>query len=68
MPKAFRFEGREVMIEKRGDEVVLKPVPTPKFKTMEEVAKFLAEKYPDAESFPDAPPRPKEHERPILEW
>ncbi len=68
LPKAFRFEGGEVIIEKRGDEVVLKPVPVPKFKTMEEVAKFLADKFPDSESFPDAPSRPKEHERSILKW
>lgn len=70
LPKAFRFEGGEVIIEKRGDEVVLKPVPKgfSQLKTMGDVARYMAEKYPDAESFPDAPPRAKEHERPILEW
>lgn len=26
LPKAFRFSGSEVLIEKRGDKVVLRPV------------------------------------------
>ena len=67
LPKAFRFEGKEVLIEKRGDEVVLKPVPVPKFCSFTEIAHFLAEKFPDAGDFPEPPPRPESHERPILE-
>jgi antitoxin VapB len=68
LPKAFRFEGTEVFIEKRDDEVVLKPVPLPKFRTFSEIACYLAEKFPDAGDFPEPPPRPTKHERPILEF
>jgi antitoxin VapB len=68
LPKPFRFQGTEVLIERRGDEVVLKPVPEPKLRTFAEIARHLAEKYPDAENFPEPPPRPKKHERPILEF
>jgi len=65
LPKAFRFKGTEVMIEKRGDEVILKPM-RPKFKTLNDVARYLAKKYPGGADFPDIP-RPKEHERPIID-
>ncbi len=68
LPKAFRFEGSEVLIEKHGNGVVLKPVPVPKFRTFAEIARYLAEKFPDATGFRDPPLRPKKHERPILEW
>ncbi len=68
LPKAFRFEGSEVLIEKRGKEVVLKSKPKPKFKTLNDVARYFAENFPEAGDFPDPPPRPKHHERPILEW
>jgi antitoxin VapB len=67
LPKAFRFEGSEVLIEKHGDEVVLKPVTLPKFRDFAEIARHLAEKFPDAADFPEPPPRPSAHERPILE-
>ena len=67
LPKAFRFDGSEVLIEKHGDEVVLKPVPVPKFRTFAEIGAYLAEKFPDASDFPEPPPRPTEHERPIPE-
>lgn len=67
LPKAFRFEGTEVLVEKHGDEVVLKPVPIPKFRTFAEIGAYLAEKFPDAGDFPEPPPRPAEHERPIPE-
>ncbi len=70
LPKAFRFEGTEVLIEKRDDAVILRPAkpPMPEFRTLGDVARYFAEKYPDAANFPDPPPRPKKHERPILEW
>jgi antitoxin VapB len=48
LPKAFRFEGTEVIIEKQGDAVVLKPKRRPKFKTLNEVARYSAKKYPGA--------------------
>ncbi|HSJ02725.1 MAG TPA: AbrB/MazE/SpoVT family DNA-binding domain-containing protein [Verrucomicrobium sp.] len=68
LPKAFRFEGDEVQIERHGNEIVLKPIPKPKFRTFTEIAQYLAEKYPDAADFPEPPPRPAAHERPILEF
>jgi len=68
LPKAFRFEGSEVLIEKHGEAVILKPVPAPKFRSFTEIARYLAEKFPDAEDFPEPPPRPASHERPILEF
>ena len=67
LPKAFRFDTTEVIIEKHGDEVVLKPIPLPKFRDFAEIAHHLAERFPDAEDFPEPPPRPSAHERPILE-
>jgi antitoxin VapB len=68
LPRAFRFAGKEVLIEKRGDEVVLKPIPAQQFRTFAEIARFLAEKFPDAGDFPEPPPRPVAHERPIPEF
>lgn len=68
LPKAFRFEGSEVLIEKNGDEVILKPVPSQKFRDFTDIARYLAEKFPDPGAFPEPPPRPNEHERPISEF
>lgn len=68
LPRAFRFEGSEVVIEKHGDAVVLKPVPVPRFRSFVEIARYLAEKFPDAGEFPAPPPRPLSHERPIIEF
>jgi antitoxin VapB len=68
LPKAFRFEGSEVLIEKHGDEVVLKPIPVPAFRTFAEIAQHLAERFPEATDFPEPPPRPATHERPIVEF
>ena len=68
LPRAFRFSGSEVLIEKHGDEVVLKPITPAKFKSFTEVARHLAENFPDASAFPEPPPRPPAHERPILEF
>ncbi len=68
LPKAFRFEGKEVLIEKHGDEVVLKPVPAPKFESFTEIARFLAEKFPGGGDFPEPPARPNKHERAVLEF
>ena len=69
LPKAFHFEGTEVLVERVGDSVILKPKAKrrPKFKTLGDIARYMAKKYPGAADFPDIP-RPKEHERPILEW
>lgn len=68
LPKAFRFGGTEVLIEKHGNDVVLKPVSAAKFRSFTEIARHLAEKFPDGRDFPGPPPRPAKHERPILEF
>lgn len=68
LPRAFRFDGTEVRIEKQGDDVLLKPVPAPKFRSFTEIARHLAEKFPAAADFPAPPPRPKKHERAIPEF
>ncbi len=62
LPKDFRFEGTEVLIERRGEEVVLKPIPAAKFRSFTEIARYLAEKFPEAGEFPSPPPRPAAHE------
>ena len=68
LPKAFRFTGSEVLIEKHGDEVVLRPLSPTQFKSFTQIARHLAEKFPDPDEFPEPPPRPAAHERPILEF
>jgi len=66
LPKEFRFKGTEVIIEKKGDTIILKPKRRPRFKSLGDVALYLAKKYPGAADFPDIP-RPKKHERPIID-
>ena len=70
LPKAYRFEGTEVLIEKQGSAVILRPSqdPLPELRTVGDVSRYFFEHDPDAADFPEPPPRPKEHERPILEW
>ena len=68
LPMAFRFQRSEVLIEKHGDEVVLRPVTHSQFKSFTEMARHLAENFLDAEDFPEPPPRPTAHERAILEF
>jgi antitoxin VapB len=65
LPRAFRFKGTEVRIEKLGDDVLLKPMPAQKFRSFTEIARDLAEKFPDPADFPAPPPRPRKHERAI---
>ena len=60
LPKAFRFEGKEVSIRKEGDAVILEPKPVKRRRprTEEEWKAFWAEI--DAlsdEPFPDPPPQ-----------
>jgi len=68
LPKAFRFDARTVIIEKHGDDVVLKPIPIPKLRSFTEIARYLADNFPGAGDFPEPPSRPRTHERPILEF
>jgi len=67
LPKAFRFEGTEVEIEKRGEEVVLRPKARPKFRTMGDLMDHLEREFPGLEDFPDVP-RPKEQQKRDLTW
>lgn len=66
LPKAFRFKGMEVAIEKQGNKVILKPL-KPKAATFGDVVREMQKKFPDAGEFPEID-HPKKHERPILEW
>ena len=68
LPKAFRFDATVVMIEKHGEGVVLKPIAQPKMKSFKQIARHLAEQFPDAGEFPEPPPRPKKLERPMVEF
>ena len=67
LPKEFRFEGQEVDVERRGDEVVLKPKRRPKLTTLADVARYLAEKYPEGRGFPDIE-RPRQQQKRDLDW
>lgn len=67
LPKAFRFEGTEVVVEKRGEEVVLKPRVKPSLRTLVDVARYLDEKYPEGSGFPDIE-RPQEQQKRNLDW
>ena len=40
-------------IEKRGDEVVLRPRPKPRLSTLADVARFMRENFPEGRDFPD---------------
>jgi antitoxin VapB len=53
LPKEFRFEGTEVEIEKRGQEVVLRPKPKPRLETLADVARYMQENFPEGRDFPD---------------
>ncbi len=52
LPKAFRFPGSEVLVERRGDEVVLRSKSRPAFKTLADVARHMAEFSLGAAEFP----------------
>jgi antitoxin VapB len=53
LPKEFRFEGSEVEIERRGNEVVLKAKAKPKLRTLSDVARYMQENFPEGQDFPD---------------
>lgn len=53
LPKAFRFPGTEVLVEKRGEEVVLRSKARPAFKTLADVARHMTGFSPRAPDFPD---------------
>ena len=53
LPKDFRFEGTEVEIEKRGDEVGLRPRPKLRVTTLADLARFIHTSFPEGRDFPD---------------
>ena len=53
LPKEFRFAGDEVFILKRGDDVILRPKPAPKFKSLAEVARYMRDQFPAGAEFPN---------------
>jgi antitoxin VapB len=53
LPRAFRFEGTEVEIERRGREVVLRPKRKAGPKTLADVARYMREHFPEGRHFPD---------------
>jgi antitoxin VapB len=52
LPKKFRFDGYEVLVEKRGEEVVLRPKQAPNVKSLASVARFMRERFPASADFP----------------
>lgn len=74
LPKAFRLPDGEVLVEKRGDEIVLKTAPKEKVWTDSELRKWLRalhEKYgKPTEEWPDIERPGPETNRPMgeLEW
>lgn len=60
LPKAFRFEGKEVRIRKEGDAVIMEPIKTDRRRpqTKEEWAAFWAELHALSDKpFPEPPPQ-----------
>lgn len=65
LPKDFRFEGAEVYIEKQGDAVILRSKAKSAFKTIGDIAHYLART--GTADFVAAP-RASKHERPAPTW
>ncbi len=63
LPKMFRFEGTEVLIERRGEEVILRS--KPRIATFGALVIHLRDRFADGVDFPEVD-RVQEHERPDL--
>ncbi len=50
LPKAFRLDGAEVLIERRGEAVVLRP--KPRLKTLADLARHMRDRFPAGADFP----------------
>ncbi len=50
LPKDFRLDGTEVLIEKRGEVVVLRPKPG--IKTLADLARHMRDRFPADSGFP----------------
>lgn len=64
LPKDFRFPGTEVLVEKRGDEVILRAKRAPKIRTLADVARYMATFGAD---FPERD-QPAEQQKRDLTW
>jgi len=62
LPKKFRFDGHEVLVEKRGEEVVLRPKQAPNVKSLASVARYMRERFPASADFPDRR-QPRVHQK-----
>ena len=67
LPKAFRFPGTEILIEKMGDAVVLRPKLRPALKSLGEVARYMAKLHPRGVDFPGRE-QPADHQKRDLTW
>jgi len=67
LPKDFRFEGAEVLIERRGNTVILRPKARTGLKTIGDLARYLASQR-DGRGDLSAPVRASKHERPAPTW
>jgi len=67
LPKEFRFEGDEVVILKRGNDVILRAKPVPKLKTLADVARYMRSNFPEGANFPDRD-QPKEQQKRDLKF
>lgn len=67
LPKAFRFEGTTVGIERQGQAILLIPQPASPFKTLGEIARHFSARRSAVPAI-EAPPRPSKHERPAPSW
>jgi antitoxin VapB len=50
LPKDFRLDGTEVLIERRGKVVVLRP--KPRLKTLADLARHMRDRFPAGADFP----------------
>jgi antitoxin VapB len=51
LPKDFRLEGTEVLIERRGEVVVLRP--KARLKTLADLARHMRARFPTGSDFPE---------------
>ncbi|RRJ95419.1 AbrB/MazE/SpoVT family DNA-binding domain-containing protein [Opitutaceae bacterium TAV4] len=64
LPKVFRFPGSEVFLERRGEEVILRPKSAPAIRTLKDVAKYMRTFGAD---FPDRH-QPQQEQKRDLTW
>ncbi len=52
LPKDFRFQGTEVLVERQGETVVLRPKPRSKLKTLADLMRHMRMRFPNGAGFP----------------